>query len=192
MLSPQSVSYPLIKNKYKLIVVIRVAAVTVCLRRDRPGGNFHLWVLGKWTLSSLCSNDCTWKNKDEKHQWSSSMTGEVWGDGPKSHQKSGCSQWSLRLLFGLVALPWWSVMEIHMVAGDPQANRNLSCVHVCWYFIHCGTIWNLRWSICEKQKYWLDFILFFCVSEWFLFPLMHDWYKTGQEQTTQAEPLNES
>lgn len=32
----------------------------------------------------------------------------------------------------------------HMVASDPQTNRNPKSVHVCQYFIHCGMIGNSR------------------------------------------------
>lgn len=38
----------------------------------------------------------------------------------------------------------------------------------------------------EKGKYSINFILLFCISKWFPFPLMHDGCKTGQQQTMES------
>lgn len=100
---------------------------------------FSFWVLGErkkakqqqmecvlGMLYFLCSNYCTWKNKDEQHQPSSSMTGEAL---------------NIRLLplvsqthvwFGTAALLKCDLnSQDHMLPSDPQTNQNLKYAHVC-------------------------------------------------------------
>lgn len=54
-------------------------------------------------------------------------------------------------------------------------------------------MWNdLKFEVIQNQSVKNEnsgLILFFYIREWFHFPLMHDWYKTGQEQTMETKPL---
>lgn len=63
-------------------------------------------------------------------------------------------------------------------------------MHMC---VNTSYMWNdLKFEVIQNQSVKNEnsgLILFFRISEWFHFSLMHDWYKTGQEQTMETKPL---
>lgn len=63
-------------------------------------------------------------------------------------------------------------------------------MHMC---ANTSYMWNgLKLEVIQNQSVKNEkpgLILFFCISERFHFSLMHDWYKTGQEQTMETKPL---